>query len=99
MESNTALQSYQDSLDELLVCLHSIRYKWLEYQNILDSDSLSNLAYRVPVVHTGRRGRPRFDITKEQLEYLASLSFTWMEITALIGVSRTTIFRYAHTVR
>ena len=94
MESNTALQSYQDSLDELLGCLHSIRHKWQEYQDILDSDSLSQLAYRVPVVHTGRQGRPRFGITKEQLEYLASLSFSWSEIAALIGVSRTTIFRY-----
>ena len=37
------------------------------------------IAYCVPVVHTGRQGRPRFDVTKEQLEYLASLSFIYME--------------------
>ena len=69
--------------------------KWQEYQDILDSGSSHcQLAYQVNTVHTGRRGRPRFDITKDQIEYLASLSFTWSEIAALIGVSRTTIFRY-----
>ena len=52
------------------------------------------LAYRVPVVHTGRQGRPRFYVTREQLGYLASLSFTWSERAVILWVSRTTIFRY-----
>lgn len=89
------LQWYQAVFDDLILCLQSIRRKWEEYKDILDSGSCSGtLAYQVPVVHTGRRGRPRFDVTKEQLEYLASLSFSWIEIAALLGVSRTTIFRY-----
>ena len=88
-------QWYLEAFDELISCLQLIRRKWEEYQNILDSGSPNEaLAYCVPVVHTGRRGRPRFDVTKEQLEYLASLSFTWSVIAALLGVSRTTIFRY-----
>jgi hypothetical protein len=85
------LQWYLEAFDELISCLQLIRRKWEEYQNILDSGSPNEaLAYCVPVVHTGRRGRPRFDVTKEQLEYLASL---WSDIAALFGVSRTTIFR------
>ena len=39
-------------------------------------------------------GRPRYEISKEQLEYLSSLSFKWNEIAALLGVSRMTIHRY-----
>ena len=35
-------------------------------------------------------------LSREQLEYLASLSFTWSEIAVILGVSRTTIFRYVH---
>ena len=39
-------------------------------------------------------GRPQFDISKEQLEYLSSLGFKWTEVAALLGVSRMTIYRY-----
>ena len=99
MPSGGGLQAYQQALDELLACFNVIRQKWQEYQDILDSGSSHcQLAYQVNTVHTGRRGRPRFDITKDQIEYLASLSFTWSEIAALIGVSRTTIFRCQYNV-
>lgn len=47
----------------------------------------------VTLNNTGGRGRPKFSISKEQLEYLASLSFTWPQIAQLLGVSRMTIFR------
>ena len=96
-DSTGRLQWYLNEFDELISCLQSIRKKWEEYKNILDAGSGNEvLAYRVPVVHTGRQGRPRFDVTREQLEYLASLSFTWSEIAVILGVSRTTIFRYVH---
>ena len=41
---------------------------------------------------TQRPGRPRFNITKEQLEYLSSMSLSWSQISALLGVSRMTIY-------
>ena len=49
----------------------------------------------VPVVASeGRgRGRPRFDIGRDQLEYLSSLNFTWTAIASMLGVSRMTIYR------
>jgi len=34
-----------------------------------------------------------FDISREQIEYLSSLGFKWVEIAALLGVSRMTIYR------
>ena len=42
---------------------------------------------------TGSIGRPRFQIQKEQLEYLSSLGFSWSSIAELLGVSRMTIYR------
>ena len=39
------------------------------------------------------RGRPRFDISKEQLLYLYSFSFSWSDIAKVLGVSRMTIYR------
>ncbi len=86
---------YRNAFGELISCLRSIRRKWEEYKDILVSGSQSgDVAYRVSVEITGRPGRPRFEISREQLEYLASLSFTWTEIAALLGVSRTTVYRY-----
>ena len=38
-------------------------------------------------------GHPRFRITREQLEYLRSLSFSWTDISRLLGMSRMTIHR------
>ena len=50
-------------------------------------------AYHAPLVRLPRRGRPAFDISQEQLEYLSSLSLNWSQIAALLGVSRMTIYR------
>ena len=38
-------------------------------------------------------GRPRFNITYDQLLYLHSLSFSWEQIAGILGVSRMTIYR------
>ena len=38
-------------------------------------------------------GRPRFQISKEQLEYLHSLFFSWTAIAGVLMVSRTTMYR------
>ena len=94
IDGDKTLTSYVHSLDELLECLCTIRNKWFEYKDLLDSDlAYSGVAYHVPVVHMGQRGRPRFEVTRGQVEYLASLSFTWSEIATLFGVSRTTLYR------
>ena len=88
------VQDICDSLSELVDSLRRIRLKWNEYQDILDSGvSLTDIAYRAPILQSGGRGRPSFDVSKEQLEYLASMQFTWSEIAALIGVSRSTVYR------
>ena len=34
-------------------------------------------------------------IAKEQIEYLLSISFTWTDIAALLGISRMTLYRYS----
>ncbi len=36
----------------------------------------------------------RFDVSREQLEYLRSLSFHWIDIAALLGISRGTLYRF-----
>ena len=49
--------------------------------------------YQVIVIHTRRRGRPKFHISKDQLALLRNLSFSWTRNAGMLGVSRMTIYR------
>ena len=85
-------QTYYEWLQELVTCLSMIRVKWVEYRDIIEAGDTS-FAYRVARNHTQRQGRPRFAVSREQVEYLWSLSFSWKEIATLLGVSRATLYR------
>lgn len=54
----------------------------------------SAFAYRAPLLYTpgSAAGRPRFHITQEQLLYLRSLSFSWSDISRLLGISRMSLY-------
>ena len=54
-------------------------------ERVLDSNT-HHSAYHVPVQHTHRRGRPKFDVDQAQLEYLVSLSFNWNDIALYFWV-------------
>lgn len=86
------LDDYRSSFQQLLVHLREKYRKWEEYESILESRA-STLIPQASVSHSSARGRPKFEIDKDQLVYLASLSFTWTDIAALLGVSRMTLFR------
>ena len=74
--------------------MRKIRSKWSKYQDIYDSGvTLTETANRAPIVLSGGHGQLRFDVSKEQVEYLSSMQFTWSEIAALLGVSRSTLYR------
>ncbi|CAC5384765.1 unnamed protein product [Mytilus coruscus] len=55
--------------------------------------SEKDLAYKMVKIKDGNRGRPVYDITKDQLEYLVDLSFTGTEMAKLLQVSHSTIKR------
>ena len=86
-------------INRRIECIKVICSKWEEYEGVLDSllTERPSVAYRAPIsVPRNGPGRPRFDISKEQLEYLSSLLFEWNEIAVLLGVSRMTIYRYVY---
>ena len=87
-QQDTVLQYYKTSLDELLESLYGVN-------SYLDSslDSAMSAPYTSSTVRTGARGRPRFNITVDQLEYLTSMSFSWTEIARMLGISRMTLYR------
>lgn len=84
---------YRGQLEELIVYLQQIAVEWQALKDMLDANEWSPHAYRAITVANGTRGRPKFQITQEQLEYLRSLSFSWNDISDMLGVSRMTIYR------
>ena len=94
-DMSSTINDYKGDLDDLIASLRTLLTQWNEYRDILDSTS-SRCAFQVSVLHNGRRGRPRFEIAKEQIEYLLSISFTWTEIAGLLGISRMTLYRYSN---
>ena len=70
-------------LSDLLANIFILRSHWQSYSDAILRHN--NVYVRVPaLIHTGVHGRPRFDVSKEEIEYLRSLSFSWNEIAALI---------------
>lgn len=53
------------------------------------------MAARSPHVHIDSPGRPRVHVDRNQLEHLRALSFTWSEVSTILGVSIKTLQRRA----
>ena len=53
-------------------------------------------AYFAPTVKTGLRGRPAYNITKDQLLFLVSSGFNVPQISSLLNVGKRTIERRLH---
>jgi hypothetical protein len=85
----TVCEEYAECMDELFEHIQNILTSWREHRMSLDLRMVPT-----PICcHNGRRGQPKFEIHKDQVEYLVSLSFTWNEISMLLGVSRMTLYR------
>ena len=96
-EELSILNQHRTLLHDLVEALKTLWVKWQSYKEVLESSTLRRFSYEAGMEEwTGRRGCPRFDVSKEQLEYLSSLSFTWTEIAVLLGISRMTVYRYVN---
>jgi len=87
-ENRDVIAVYKNSVGNLAQYLE----EWQKYISAMERISES-LRFRVATSDRPIRGRPQFIISKEQLEYLHSMSFSWTSIASLFGVSRMTIFR------
>lgn len=87
---------YELQLSELLDCLQHITSEWQEHLDQVqrgDGAVSHSTAFHLTLTTSEGPGRPKFNITKGQLEYLSSLSFSWSQIAQLLHVSRMTIYR------
>ena len=78
-------------LDVLIQCCREIEHEWECYIESLECNV--DYSYQATTEFTRVRGRPRFNIQREQLLYLSSLGFSWANIASLLGVSRMTVYR------
>ena len=83
---------YRSELEGLVDSLMAIQLQWKEYREVLEA-RVEEVSFEVGTIQTHSRGRPCFNVSKEQLEYLSSLGFSWTEVSTLLGVSRMTIYR------
>lgn len=82
-----------DSVVGLTNILDDIRTHLCTRLEGLNTESASSLEYQCPVSSSGEKGRPRFEIMRDQLEFLRSKHFRWASIAKLLGISERTLRR------
>lgn len=95
-DETETIEVLQSQLFQLLDCVREISVEWqVHFDRIqMNTGTVSQHRFQLTTSRaTQGQGRPRFNITKEQLEYLSSMSFSWSQIAILLGVSRMTIYR------
>lgn len=88
------VQEYLQLVGEVVIAIQRLSQQWEAHIDSLQTSN-EDWSYQTPVDVRERRhrGRPRFDIGRDQLEYLSSLNFSWTAIASMLGVSRMTIYR------
>ena len=90
-EEADIIEHYREELSDIVSNLREISQQWNVYRDQYTQRRAST-SYRPDVLGTPR-GRPKFDISKEQFEYLKSMNFSWTQVAELLGVSIMTIYR------
>ena len=84
---------YSAHLSELLECLRRMLHEWQDYLNHYQLRGATS--FHASLTHSeSRPGRPRFNVSREQLQYLHSMSITWVQISKILDVSYMTIYRW-----
>ena len=96
-----ALGNYADDIDEFHLCLIEMYDEWQGYLESMETGSSrlrlqTSQGYSAPLVLSSRRhrGRPRFNIGLDHVQYLSGMGFSWADVARLLGVSRMTVYRH-----
>ena len=76
--------------------LSSILHAYLEHYTDLVmrlEDRFHEVCIPIPLVHTGRAGRPLFLISKSQIEVLSDLGYSYARMARIFGISERTLLR------
>ena len=92
-EELEVISDYIFMLEKLFEYLQTTAQMWDLHLDKIHRTS-HTFSYTEPAVSAHKRpGRPRFDISQDQLEYLSSMSFSWTKIASMLSVSRMTVYR------
>ena len=75
------LEGYRVNVGEIIVVVRSLLQQWEVHIDGLQTAAI-DYSYRAPTVLSRGRGRPRFNIGRDQLVCLSSLNFTWNSISS-----------------
>jgi hypothetical protein len=79
------------AIPEEIVNIMSSVHQQLERINF--SPDVSDVQYHAPLTYTQGRGRPKIDISREQLAFLVDQGFTAGEMSGVLGVGKRTVER------
>ena len=89
---STTVTEYYTLITELIRHLHSTAQEWESYlDQVMQVSDHSSISYSAPTSTSVGPGRPKFQISRDQLQYLSSISFNWTQIAEMLGGSRMTI--------
>ena len=97
-DSDHSLFTILSAIRDLMRTVRDISREWDELPDAIEGSS-SIHAYRASSSRGGCVGRPRFQVSREQLVYLRSLNISWSGVSRLLGVSRYTVYRWRDEFR
>lgn len=92
---NLQMERFHRDMEELSNNLTRLRVFFENRGDELNSNAvpLNDLVYRSQRTYTGRKGQPKFDVAKGQIEFLRDMHFSWEKIAELLEISTKTLSR------
>ncbi len=90
------LEFVENPSESLQALIEEVRlwHNWLHSQPISCSTCCSTTGnFEVYQLRSGQCGRPKLDISRDILEFLRDMRFSWVQVSNMFGVSRSTIIR------
>ena len=91
--NNIDMENFYNEMEELSSYLNRLKTFFQNLINDLQDQIDYTPAYTFGRVYTGRRGQPRFDISKRHIEFLRELHFSWTKIAEMRNISTKTLQR------
>ena len=87
------MENFYNEMEALSSYLNRLKTFFQNLINDLQGQIDYTPAYTFSSVYTGRRGQPRFDISKRHTEFLRELNFSWTKIAEMLNISTKTLRR------
>ena len=88
-EDHEELRSTLDNSTQLILSIRTLSSLWEERLELLSVQPSPS----PPTLLTRQVGRPAFVLSMEQVLFLAEMSFSWVQVAQLLGISRQTLWR------